>query len=41
MFKYTENNLYDRCGAIDIPYDRDIHPESTGKFVEVGGKKFH
>ena len=39
MFNYTEDNLYDRCGAIDSHYDSDIHPESTGKFVEVGGEK--
>ena len=39
MFDYNENNIYDRCGAIDVPYNPNLKPESTGKFVIVCGEK--
>lgn len=39
MFKYNEKDLYDRCGAIDVPYDHNKKPTFEDKFVEVGGEK--
>lgn len=39
MFRYTENDLYDRCGAMEVIHDRKKPAEFTGKFVEIGGEK--
>jgi len=39
MFKYSERNLYDRCGAIDVPIDHSKKPFLKGKFIEVAGEK--
>lgn len=39
MFDYNENNLYDRCGAINVPHNPNIKPESTGKCATVAGEE--
>ncbi len=39
MFDYSENNLFDRCGAIDVPYDPNKKPEFTGKYVVIDGQE--
>ena len=40
MFKYNEKDLYDRCGAIDVPYNPDHKSTFDGEFAEVVGLKF-
>lgn len=39
MFRFSEKNIYDRCGATPVPYDENRKSEFTGRFVEVGGEK--
>lgn len=39
MFDYNENNVYDRCGAIDVPHYPNLNPEFTGKFATVCDEK--
>ena len=39
MFKYNENNLYERCYAIDVLIDPDKKYTFNGEFAEVSGKE--
>lgn len=38
MFCYTNQDLFDRCGAIDVFYN-EKEVEFSGEFIEVGNKK--
>lgn len=38
MFRYTERDLFDRCGAMEVSYNGKP-AEFTGEFIEVGGEQ--
>lgn len=39
MFKYSEHNIFERCGSADVPFHYNLKPESTGKEITVSGEK--
>lgn len=38
MFRYTENALFDRCGAREVSCN-EKPAGFTGKFIEIGGEQ--